>query len=148
MPNDVTRITPARLLYGYEVRTPAYTMRELWHKVQEREEERKRAYKRRYDELVYPRTFEVGDFGPMRDQVPAGKLDARWIGPMTVVRANRTGTYHLTGPFGGRLIGAVNGDNLKPWVERAGMTPEVQSARAAERQLLVYRQRLMLHNLV
>jgi hypothetical protein len=66
---------------------------------------------------------------------------------MTVVRTNRTGTYHLTGPFGGGLKGAVNGDNLKPWIERAGMTPEVQSAREAERQLLVYRQRLMLHNL-
>jgi transposase InsO family protein len=104
MPNDVTGITPARLLYGYEVRTPAtwppprqdyvegsieeeltsrikvvdYTMRELWHDVQEREEERKRAYKKRYDRLVYRRTLEVGDLVLMRDQVPAGKLDARW----------------------------------------------------------------------
>jgi len=137
MPGDVTGVTPAKLLYGYEVRTPAtwppprkdyvegeiqedlmsrvkvvdFTMREMWQDIQEREERRKRAYKRRYDQLVFPRTFEVGDLVLMKDQVPAGKLEARWIGPMKVVRANRTSTYHLSGSFGGRLKGAVNGDN-------------------------------------
>jgi hypothetical protein len=48
--------------------------------VLEREEVRKRAYKRRYDQLVFPRTFEVGDLVLMKDHVPTGKLEARWIG--------------------------------------------------------------------
>jgi len=65
----------------------------------------------------------------MRDHVPAGKLEAKWIGPLAVTSVNRNGTYHLAGPFGSRLTGAVNGDALKPWVERVKIDPEVLTAR-------------------
>ncbi|KAI8575729.1 hypothetical protein K450DRAFT_260191 [Umbelopsis ramanniana AG] len=80
----------------------------------------------------------------MRDHIPAGKLEAKWIGPLTVTRINLNGTYHLAAPFGSRLAGAVNGDVIKPWVERAGMVPDVLTARDAERQLLAFRQKILL----
>lgn len=170
MPSDVSRHTPAKLLYGYEIRTPAawpaprqdyvegdigdelvsrikvidHAMRELWRSVQALEEERKRKFKARYDREVYLKTFELGDAVLMRDHVPAGKLEAKWICPLTVTRVNRNGTYHLAGPFGSRLSGAVNGDALKPWVERTGMVPEVVTARQAEKQLQAFRQKILL----
>ena len=61
-----------------------------------------------------------------------------------MTRVNRNGTYHLAGPFGSRLAGAVNGDALKPWVKRVGMVPEVLIVRQAEKQLLVFRQKILL----
>lgn len=46
----------------------------------------------------------------MKDQYPENKFADKWIGPMTVVRTNESGTYHLSGSNSRRLEGAVNGD--------------------------------------
>jgi hypothetical protein len=54
-------------------------MRELWQSVQVREDERKRKLKSRYDRLVFPKTFDLDDSVLMRDHVPAGKLEAKWM---------------------------------------------------------------------
>lgn len=55
-------------------------------------DERKRKFKARYDRDVFLETFDLGDAVLMRDHVPAGKLEAKWIGPLTVTRVNRNGT--------------------------------------------------------
>jgi len=54
----------------------------------------------------------------MKDQYPENKFADKWIGPMTVVRINGSGTYHLAGPNSRRLDGAVNGDQLIPFASR------------------------------
>lgn len=157
MVNESTRYSPAMLLYGYELRTPAiwpapredYVEGELDLEVasrikviqhlvdqarveaRERTKEQQRKAKLRYDARVQERPrFIVGDMVLMRDQRPAGKLDDRWIGPMTVVKANSGGTYYLHGPNRQRLKGAVHGDNLVSWVARTSMIPDVMVQRA------------------
>ncbi|CDH61176.1 hypothetical protein RO3G_01741 [Lichtheimia corymbifera JMRC:FSU:9682] len=157
MVNESTRYSPAMLLYGYELRIPAIWLapredymegelhlemasriKVIQHLVdqarleaRERTKEQQRKAKLRYDAHVQesPR-FIAGDMVLMRDQRPAGKLDDRWIGPMTVVKANSGGTYYLHGPNQQRLKGAVHGDNLVSWVARTSMIPDVMVQRA------------------
>ncbi|KAJ8651377.1 hypothetical protein O0I10_011871 [Lichtheimia ornata] len=157
MVNESTKYSPAVLLYGYELRTPAIwpapredfvegelhlevasRIKVIQHLVdqarieaRERTKEQQRKAKMRYDAQVHERPrFIAGDMVLMRDQRPAGKLDDKWIGPMTIVKANAGGTYYLHGPNKQRLKGAVHGDNLVPWVARTSMIPDVMIQKA------------------
>lgn len=157
MVNESTRFSPAMLLYGYELRTPAIwpapredfvegelhlevasRIKVIQHLVdqarveaRERTKEQQRKAKMRYDAQVHEKPrFIAGDMVLMRDQRPAGKLDDKWIGPMTVIKANSGGTYYLHGPNKQRLKGAVHGDNLVPWVSRTSMIPDVMVQKA------------------
>ncbi|CAO3683068.1 unnamed protein product [Umbelopsis ramanniana] len=100
-------------------------MREFWTTSRQRDENRRLLAKRRYDETVIPMSFTVGYLKLMRDHYAAQKLDNKWIGPLTVVRTNANDTYHLTGPFGRRIEGALVGDQLRPWHSRGAMRSDV-----------------------
>jgi len=165
MPNESTGYSAAKLLYGYDIRTPAIwpsppsddvegeyedallgriqvidgMMREFWHTARERDESRPQVAARRYNQTVISRAFELGDLVLMRDHYVAHKLDNKWIGPLTVIRVNQHGTYRLSGPFGGRIEEAVNGDQLRPWTMRSSMRPDVQSHRHVQEQLRVFK---------
>lgn len=68
----------------------------------------------------------------MKDHYPPDKFSDRWIGPMTVVKVNESGTYHLVGPNKRRLGGAVNGDFLIPYHCKNRMVPDVTKKRSEE----------------
>lgn len=166
-PNDATRYSPAMLLYGYDIRTPAtwpeprqdFVEGELADEVvsrikvidsimqQHREVSRQRTQrkqqsrKQRYDDKVVQKRFAIGDQVLMLDKHKPHKLANRWIGPMIVVRVNNHGTYWLQGPGGKRLDGAVNGDMLKAWRSRDKLIPDVVAQRA-DRQLHAYIERV------
>lgn len=166
-PNDATRYSPAMLLYGYDIRTPAtwpeprqdFVEGELADEVvsrikvidsimqQHREVSRQRTQrkqqsrKQRYDDKVVQKRFAIGDQVLMLDKHKPHKLANRWIGPMIVVRVNNHGTYWLQGPGGKRLDGAVNGDMLKAWRSRDNLIPDVVAQRA-DRQLHAYIERV------
>lgn len=158
-PNESTKFTPAMLLYGYEMRTPAtwpaprtdyvegefedeiasrakvikYLTTALWEQAKNDAEIRKNRDKNRYDQNVgLRRRFKIGEQVLMRDKTPSGKFSDRWIGPLVVTRVNNSGTYYLDGPNGGRLRGAVHGDNLMPYRQSKNMIPDVQVKRAEQ----------------
>ncbi|KAG2172890.1 hypothetical protein INT43_000240 [Umbelopsis isabellina] len=167
MPNESTGHTTAKLLYGYDIWTPAIwpspsrdyvegeydaavlgrvhvidgIMREFWKEARARDEVRRQRAAARYNRTVIPRTFEVGDLMLLRDHYPRHKLDNKWIDPLAVSRANNNGTYHLVGPFGRRIEEAVNGYHLKPWHKRAAMRPEVQNSAEVRDQLQAFLER-------
>lgn len=168
-PNDATGFSPAMLLYGYDIRTPATWPEprkdfeegrladEITSRVkvidsimkQHRELARQRTQvkqtrKQRYDKTVVKRRFEIGDQVLMLDKYKPHKLSNRWIGPMIVVRINQHGTYWLQGPGGRRLDGAVNGDMLKTWKSREKLIPDVVAQRA-DRQLQAYIERIQVN---
>ena len=53
----------------------------------------------------------------MKDNNPIYKLSDNWVGPLTVIKVNTNGTYHLSGINSRKLNGAVNGDKLKKYYE-------------------------------
>ena len=153
MKSEGTGFTPGKLLFGYDLRTPGnwsapridYVEGELSKEIDRRIEEideaikgyrrkarefsneGKKKMKERYDNTVkFRKQYKVGEQVLMKDQYPENKFADKWIGPMTVVRANDSGTYHLTGPNSRRLEGAVNGDQLIPFESRRSMIPDVQ----------------------
>ncbi|KAG2190969.1 hypothetical protein INT47_007114 [Mucor saturninus] len=157
MSNDSTGFSPAMLLFGYDMRTPAIwpaprtdfvegeAMDEVASRIKvvqlltdglreearQKTKDRQQQDKRRYDGQVGPRKrFSVGEQVLMRDNKPATKLQDRWLGPMVVNQVNKNGTYHLTGPNYLRLQGAVNGDSLVPFYRHRTMIPDVQVRRA------------------
>ncbi|KAG2192670.1 hypothetical protein INT47_009240 [Mucor saturninus] len=164
MRNDTTGHTPAKLLYGYNLRTPAtwpaprtdfvqgdpveeiasrtkviqHMIEKLRPEARSRSNEKKQKYKARYDLQVFPRRrFSPGEQVLMRDQKPPHKFSDRWLGPMTVTRVNNNGTYHLIGPNYRRLQGAINGDFLIPFHNHKLMVPDIQVKRA-ENQFLAW----------
>ena len=159
MPNEATGVSPAKLLFGYELRTPAtwpaprddfvegelsdeiisrtkvieHLVGQLREEAKEKAKERKRKDKDLYDQHVaLRRPFRLGEQVLMRDKYPQGKFNDRWIGPMLVVGIGGHGTYFLEGPNSRRLNGAVNGDNLKAFFEHRTMIPDVQVQRAMQ----------------
>lgn len=160
-PNDTTRQSPALLLYGQELRTPATwiapegdfvegspddtamalaqraraireTVDPVRLKAKADSAKRQRASERRYNRTVTPVTYERGDLVLMRDPVPSGKFANKWIGPLRVGRVNNNGTYRLEGLDSRRIEGAVNGDNLRNWNRRTEFIPDVVAQRAEE----------------
>lgn len=159
MPNDGTGYTPAMLLYGKEMRTPAnwpvprrdfvlgeeteaivqrvvdindllLKLRDDARSKAQREKER---HKKLYDKTVEKRKrFNVGEKVLMRDPILPSKFHARWLGPMTVTRAMRNGVYELIGPNQRRLQGGVNGDHLIPYMQHKKLIPDVQVKRAEQ----------------
>ncbi|KAJ8652129.1 hypothetical protein O0I10_012235 [Lichtheimia ornata] len=159
MPNDGTGYTPAMLLFGKEMRTPAnwpapkqdfvlgeedeaiaqrvVAISELLSKLREdarsKAQKEKERHKKIYDKTVQIRNgFIVGEKVLMRDPTPPSKFHARWLGPMTVVRVMRNGVYQLVGPNQRRLQGGVNGDHLIPYVQHKRLIPDVQVKRAEQ----------------
>jgi hypothetical protein len=103
-------------------------IKEYRRKARESSNEGKEKMKERYDNTVKSRKqYKVRKQVLMKDQYPENKLADEWIGPMTIVRANNSGIYHLTRPNPRRLEeGAVNGDQLIPFESRRSMIPDVQ----------------------
>jgi hypothetical protein len=159
MKNDTTGFTPGRLLYGYDLRTPSiwpapridYVEGELNEEINRRIEEidkvmlkcredarlksdeKKKKQKARYDLTVQERKrYEVGEQVLMKDHYKENKFSDVWIGPMTVMKVNNSGTYHLKGPNARRLEGAVNSDQLIPYSSRKSMVPDVQMKKNQE----------------
>ncbi|KAG2215770.1 hypothetical protein INT45_009411 [Circinella minor] len=112
MPNEATGFSPAKLLFGYELRTPAtwpaprkdfvegelveeiisrtkvieYMSSQLREEAKEKSRQRKAKDKMLYDQRVaFRKPFKIGDQVLMRDKVPEGKFSDRWLGPMVVV---------------------------------------------------------------
>jgi len=156
MKSEGTGFTPGKLLFGYDIRTPGNwsapridyvegeysyeidrrieeidaAVKEYRIKAREVSNEGKKRMKTRYDETVkFRKQYRVGEQVLMKDQYPENKFADKWIGPMTVVRVNGSGTYHLSGPNSKRLEGAVNGDQLIPFASRKSMIPDVQTKR-------------------
>jgi hypothetical protein len=153
MVNEATKVTPAMLLYGYDLRTPAtwpaprydYVEGEIEEEVErrskliqgnisklreeavERSMERKRKMKLKYDQEV-KRTiqYKVGDMVLMKNHVPNDKWDCKYVGPFEVVKVNKNSTYHLVGPNSRKLDGAVNGNYLLPFQDAQKMVPVVK----------------------
>ncbi|KAG2216125.1 hypothetical protein INT45_001973 [Circinella minor] len=136
MPNEATGLSPAKLLFGYELRTPA-----TWPSLQEDFVEGE------LEDAIISRTKVIEHMSRqlrdeartkgkereqvlMRDKVPQGKFSDKWLGPMVVVGIGGNGTYYLEGPNSRRLTAAVNGDNLKAFFEHHMMIPDVQVQRA------------------
>lgn len=157
--NTSTGFSPSFLMFGYEMRTPAVwvaprldfvigeeeevkdrvlVVEEKLAEIREiarlRSDERKKLVKQRYDgRVVFRKNFEVGDSVLLKDVVPKTKFSDKWLGPFTVLRVNKNGTYHLTGKNSVRLKHAVNGDLLKAFnKEVEHMIPEVGVSKAAE----------------
>lgn len=167
MPSDATGYTPAYLLYGREMRTPAtwppprqdFVLGEEYLYIAERAEHIKRALetiredarnkaemekqrnKKRYDQTVLDREkFAVGEQVLMKDQTPPSKFHARWLGPLTVTGITDYGVYYLTGPGGRKIRGAVNGDMLIPYRHHKRLIPDIQ-VRRAEHQFQAWLER-------
>ncbi|KAG1168812.1 hypothetical protein G6F70_008948 [Rhizopus microsporus] len=159
MVNSATGHTPGYLLYGYQFQTPVTwkapredfvegeeleaiqervimiqgKLKEAREMAREKSDARKLVEKRNYDKRVmFTRRFEIGEKVLLKDMVPISKFSDRWLGPFTVIKINKNGTYHLIGTNSRRLDGAVNGDMLKPFNESARMTPDVTVSRAHE----------------
>lgn len=159
MPNESTKFSPAMLLYGYELRTPAiwpaprrdYVEGEIEREVtsrlkaiqhmtdtsrqeaREHVEQQQKRDKRRYDQFVAPRRrFGIGEQVLMRDQHPESKFSDRWLGPYTVTRVNKHGTYLLAGPSSRRIQHAVHDDMLISYHRRASFVPDLPVQRAHE----------------
>jgi transposase InsO family protein len=159
--NSGTGFTPAYLLFGYEMRTPAVWVspREDYVEGEEdlelldridliqgklvdvREEarrvsdERKAKAKLRYDaRVVRRRRFEVGEEVLLKDETPSSKLEDKWEGPFKIWKVNPvSGTYYLTGKNGLVVKHPVNGDRLKTFSrEMHSMVPDVLVAQANE----------------
>ncbi|KAG1046837.1 hypothetical protein G6F43_010691 [Rhizopus delemar] len=157
MENSATGFTPGFLLFGYTFQTPitwkaprldfvegdwegAVEERLLMIKeklkdaravARSKSDERKKKEKRLYDRRIdFVRQFEIGELVLLRDMVPTTKFSDKWIGPFTVVRVNKNGTYHLAGKNSRRLEGAVNGDMLKTFEDAKHMVPDVLVTKA------------------
>lgn len=157
MVNESTKYTPAMLLYGYELRTPAnwsaprydYVEGEIEEEVSRRtkaitnviqqireeaiknSDNKKLKMKERYDKQITheARKFQIGDRVLMKNHVPGHKFDFKWIGPYDVVAVNKNFTYHLRGPNSRKLDGAVNGNYLLPFRESQRMVPTLKEKR-------------------
>lgn len=153
MPNDATKISPAMLLFGYEMRTPStwpaprvdYVEGEIQEAVDQRIEiiqglmeqqrkeaverslEKKKLWKKKYDVDVVKKRYEVGDQVLLLDNNKAEKLDDCWLGPFVVTKVNNNGTYWLIGKDQRRLQGAINVEKLRPWNQRKSLVPMVSS---------------------
>lgn len=151
--NASTGYTPSYLMFGYEMKTPAVWVApridfvigeeeeevvdrvklvekkivEIREIARLRSNERKAVAKKRYDSrVVFKKSFEVGEIVLLKDVVAKTKFSDKWLGPFTVLRVNKNGTYHLTGKNSLRLKHAVNGDMLKTYnKEVEHMVPEV-----------------------
>lgn len=158
--NASTGYSPSYLMFGYEMRTPSvwvapridFVIGEEEEEIQDRvvlverklveirkiarmkSDERKKLAKKRYDgRVVCPKRFEVGELVLLKDVVPKSKFADKWIGPFTVLKVNKNGTYHLTGKNSLRLKHAVNGDMLKVYSKEVEhMIPEVGVSQANE----------------
>ena len=159
MPNEATSVSPAKLLFGYELRTPAtwpaprqdfvegemsdeiisrtkvieHMVNQLREDAKEKAKQRKLKDKALYNQhMAYRRPFRVGEQVLMRDKYPKGKFNDHWLGPMVIVGVGNNGMYFLEGPNVRRLTGAINGDNLKAFFEHRAMIPDVQVQRAMQ----------------
>lgn len=166
MPNDVTQLTPAYLLYGYDLRTPMtwpapridFVEGDIQAAVNERikavqgivekqrqearvnSDKRKAKWKAKYNAGVDLKRFEKGDLVLMMDSYKENKLDDTWIGPYQVAKVNQNGTYWLVGQDSKRIDGAVHGERLRRYYERKTMVPSVLPARVG-RNLEAYTER-------
>jgi hypothetical protein len=166
MPHEVTKLTPAYLLYGYNMRTPMtwpaprvdFVEGDVQAAIDERikviqtivEKEREEAklvsnkkkikWKAKYDAGVDLKRFEQGDLVLMLDSYKENKLDDTWIGPFKITKVNQNGTYWLTGNDSKRIDGAVHGERLRPYYAKKKMVPTVLPARVG-RNLEMYRSR-------
>jgi hypothetical protein len=153
MPNDATKFSPAMLLYGYEMRTPAtwpaprtdYVVGNIQEAVDERimeiqsimeryrkeaverSTERKKKWKRKYDIDVDKKRYDIGDQVLLLDNNKQEKLDDAWLGPFSVTKVNNNGTYWLIGKDQRRLQGAINAEKLRPWNQKKSLVPVVTS---------------------
>lgn len=149
--NESTGYSPSQLLFGYQMITPAVWQKPLYgyeegamenmiaERIQFIEQDLKRIrllakeasdaakqkYAMRYDKQVYPRRYAVGEQVLMKNFVPKTKFADKWIGPLTIVKANKNGTYYLEGLNSVKIREAVNGDVLKPFADAKVMIPDV-----------------------
>ncbi|OMH82338.1 Retrovirus-related Pol polyprotein from transposon [Zancudomyces culisetae] len=146
MKNRSTDKSPAELLYGVKLQTPA-TWRppaevedleeeiiqrvnaiqvgipEIRRLAVEKMAEANQVMKQRYDKQVTVYRFKEGDKVLRKVEQPSGKLEPYWEGPYIVTRVLRLGTYVIQDPAGHRDL--VNGDRLKPYRQAEHMIPEI-----------------------
>ena len=160
MVNTATGYSPSYLLFGYEFRSPAVweapredfvlgeelealkdrvvmiqdKMEEVRTLARMKSDEQKAKAKIRYDaRVIDPRRYQVGEQVLLKDNTPATKFSDKWLGPYTVLKVNKNGTYHLTGHNSQRLRHAVNGDRLRPYDKSAAhLVPDVLTSAAQQ----------------
>ena len=155
--NESTGYSPALLLYGYEMATPAtwaapllgFAEGEYENAVVDRvklveekleairqdarsvSDEQKQKAKIAYDKTVTEtKGFKLGDEVLLRDMTPSHKLADRWLGPFVIIKLNRNGTYYLQGKTNKvKLKAAVNGDMLTSFhAASKNLIPEISAS--------------------
>lgn len=156
--NESTGFSPSQLLYGFQLITPGTwqapirdyvegeyevdvakrvefvqtELEKLRQIAREKSDQAKARQAIRYNKLVYPRTYQIGEQVLLKEDVPSGKFADKWSGPYVVIQVLRNGTYQLEGIRKGRIKNAVNGDSLKPFIESKYMVPDVATQNAME----------------
>ncbi|OMH82870.1 hypothetical protein AX774_g3639 [Zancudomyces culisetae] len=146
MKHRVLGVSPSKMLYGSDMRTPVTWNSEVTN---ENEEEalrerlkfvevtlpvirdlasqkviKNKKYEiQRYNKKVIVFKFKLLDKVLKRVEMPTSKFSASWEGPYTVVRVLERGTYIIRDKENN--LDQVNGDRLKPYRESEGMIPDV-----------------------
>jgi hypothetical protein len=151
MRSETTRLTPSKLLYGYEMVTPTVwtDRRTNYISAQEEVEERLRVtelqlrelrelakrnatraqnrQRERYDKKVVPRTFREGDQVLRRCMTPSGKFTNEYEGPYLVSLVKLNGVYEIMDGRGNKDV--VHVDSLRPYNDHTQMIQEVRDSR-------------------
>lgn len=157
--NASTGHSPSKLLYGYQMVTPELwsnplnlhtTNNEEFNlaarvqfitenlatirvEAKEKSERAKSKQAERYNKSVKTlRMYEPGEQVLLKENVPKGKFGDKWSGPYVVLRRQGVDNYYLEGPRRARVKTAVNGDSLKPYIERKTMEPDITVKKADE----------------
>ncbi|OMJ17996.1 hypothetical protein AYI69_g7203 [Smittium culicis] len=150
MNNRSTGISPAKMLYGIEMKLP--TTWELSEQIEDFEEEAikrieiinidlpeirkqglnkniqsKNIAEKRYNQQVNYFQFKIGNKVLKHVDVPKEKFSPIWEGPFTVVEVGDLGAYTITDDFGN--YDQVNGDKLKPYHHSNRMIPEISTTK-------------------
>lgn len=157
--NESTGFSPAYLLFGQPLITPGlwvspirdhvegeyevdaaervkFVTKELIKirkEARAKSDEMKARRARGYDKQVhYRKPFEIGEQVLMKMFVTENKFQDKWCGPYVVVGRRGEDIYYLEGPHAAKIKDGVNGDALKPFIERKSMVPDVTTSSAFE----------------
>ncbi|CEP06856.1 hypothetical protein [Parasitella parasitica] len=158
MENITSGYSPAQLVYGQHMITPAtwsapiygyvegeyeedlarrveYVTEDLQKMREEsriRSDNAKAKYAAQYNKRVHvTEPFKIGEQVLLKEFVTESKFADKWRGPYVVIRREKN-VYYLDGPNKARIKKGVNADALKPFSATKTMVPDVTTANAYE----------------
>lgn len=158
MENISTGYTPAQLVYGQHMITPATwsapihgyiegdyeedlakrvefvtsELQKIREEARNRSDEAKAQYAVQYNKRVHvAEHFQVGQQVLLKEFVLNNKFADKWRGPYVVAKRVKN-VYYLDGPDTTRIKKGVNADALKPFSAAKTMVPDVATASAYE----------------